>query len=162
MNEAATALENTLVLEVKKDALKQLQSGEWTLALKVNAEDMQKAVPLMKAPMGTRYKCVLVELNEDETPVVQKKPKERQKFDTLPLSQQAALLCQTPGFWKFLTKFYHVNFLGNSFDNDIIAADFIRNHCGVKSRATLDTNREPAAKFLKLNDAYDKWPGFTL
>ena len=72
MNAADKAIANSLQFECKKDGLKQLQSGEWTLSLKVHANDAP--APLLTAPMGTRYMAAIVELNDDETPVEQPKP----------------------------------------------------------------------------------------
>ena len=67
MNQASQAAANAICLEVKKDGLRQRQSGEWCLSLTVSALDMDRRITA--AAMGTRFQAVLVEVNDDETPV---------------------------------------------------------------------------------------------
>src|SRR5215467_10256322 len=64
---AQAATENAISLEVKKDGLSQRQSGDWSLRFTVASADMDRR--LTEAQMGARFACVLVELNDDETPV---------------------------------------------------------------------------------------------
>ncbi|UGX98754.1 hypothetical protein G6321_00028020 [Bradyrhizobium barranii subsp. barranii] len=70
------ARRNTISLEVKKDGLTQRQSGDWQLRLTIAAIDMDSRIT--QAPMGTRFACVLVEVNDDETPVDHASMEQRQ------------------------------------------------------------------------------------
>jgi hypothetical protein len=67
MNQAKKARDNALQLEVKKDGLQQRQNGDWVLRFTAQNIDMHQVI--VNAPMGTRFWCSLIELNDDETPV---------------------------------------------------------------------------------------------
>lgn len=85
-------------------------------------------------------------------PVAKPEPaKERRPFSELPYSQQSAMRCNEPGFLDFIAK-VHPDWLGA--DN---AAQAVRDHCGVRSRADLDTHPEAAARWLKLDADFFAW-----
>lgn len=92
---------------------------------------------------GTRFAMVLVELNDDETTVVQEKPKGG------PLSQSAAQLCENETFRKFVSFKY-----GERVDD---CAAWLRMHCGIQSRAELDHKPEAAKRFRELMREYREW-----
>lgn len=78
-------------------------------------------------------------------------PKAKRQFSDLPLAQQAALRCNEPAFWTFLS--HHTG-------EGIVCADdaaaTVRYYCGVASRAAL--GMEPAAgRWKALDDAYWGW-----
>jgi hypothetical protein len=89
---------------------------------------------------GSRFMCVLVELNDDETPVNQKGG---------PLSQSAARMCENPKFREFLKEKSKVEYLDSVSELDQ-AADRLRFACLVKSRAELDHSPEAAKRFHEL------------
>lgn len=62
------------------------------------------------------------------------------------LAQQAGILCNEGAFIKWI---------GASDAEG--AAEMVRHHCGVLSRAHLDTNEEAARKFLDLKADYQIW-----
>jgi hypothetical protein len=68
MTPADLARKNAISLEAKKDALAQRQNGDWKVSFTVQGIDMDTR--LTQAPMGTRYAVVLVEIGDDELPVV--------------------------------------------------------------------------------------------
>src|SRR3954463_14689539 len=68
MTPADIARKHSISLEAKKDALSQRQSGDWKVSFTVQGVDMDAR--LTQAPMGTRYAMVLVEIGDDELPVV--------------------------------------------------------------------------------------------
>lgn len=78
--------------------------------------------------------------------------KERRRFNTLPLPQQAALLCADPKFWRFLSERCN----GDVASEDD-AADWIRNDCEIASRGDLSTNERAAAIFRILVREFDVW-----
>jgi hypothetical protein len=62
------------------------------------------------------------------------------------LAQQAGILCNEGAFIKWM----------GAKDADG-AAELLREHCGVLSRANLDSNEEAARKFLDLKTDYQIW-----
>jgi hypothetical protein len=152
MNEAETAASNALSFEVKKDGLQQRQSGDWQLRFTVSAIDMDQR--LAAAPMGTRFACVLVELNDDESPV-DHKAVDRDKWRDLGPTRQAGMRCKEPLFWAFLMEELH---FGN-ISNEQRAAQAVRNHCGVSSRSELAEpgNHHPRTRWHDLDHAFQAW-----
>ena len=148
MNIADKAVKNALQCECKKDGLKQLQSGEWTLALKVHPADVP--APLLTAAMGTRYMAVLVEINDDETPVDQ--PTDQKPDDKHRLSRQAAMCCSSELFWSWLAEEG-----GTRPKDQEEAARIVRNWCQVQSRSEFDTNPEAAAGWRNLHAEFEGW-----
>lgn len=162
--EAKAAVANALSLEAKKDSLRQLQDGQWTLTLKVHPEDMPFA--LLTASMGTRFQCAFVQLDDDETPVQQPKAAKATPKPEKSLAQEAGALCNSERFQKFLrTKFtfqmreaeqvliaskagYHE---GN------VASEFVRARCGVGSRSEFDADTNAAQRWIDLRGQYRAW-----
>jgi len=128
MNEADQARANAIPLEAKKDGLRQRQSGDWVLHLVIAAVDMDTRIA--QAPMGTRYQCALVEINDDETP---KHNAARQHWRELGPTKQAGMRCQDPLFWAFLAEELHFP----EIHNEQLAAQCVREICGVTSRSDL-------------------------
>jgi hypothetical protein len=62
------------------------------------------------------------------------------------LAQIAGIICAQPAFWKYI----------NVADADA-AADYVRGHCNVSSRAALDHNEDAATAFRTLNTDYKLW-----
>lgn len=81
-----------------------------------------------------------------------KPPKEKRAFRDLPPAQQAAMRCNEPGFWTFLSHRSNHRIV----DADT-AASVIRMECGVASRSELNTNAEAASRWKALDDAYWAW-----
>ena len=139
---ADLATANAISFEVKKDGLTQRQSGDWQLRLTIAAIDMDQRIT--SAPMGTRFACVLVEINDDETPV-DHKAEERDKWRDLGPTKQAGIRCADKVFWAFLTE----EFSFGPVTSEDAAASLIRDMLGVSSRADLS---KPA-----FNDARTRW-----
>ncbi len=133
-------------IEVKKDGLSQLQDGSWVLKLKVHPNDMPTS--LMVAPMGTRYQAALVELDDDEQPVVQPAKK-------LGLSQEAGMHCQRPTFWVFLSEMVAAHEV--PVRSAAEAAVLVRDYCKVSSRAEFDSNQGAAAYWIDLRGKFKAW-----
>jgi hypothetical protein len=149
---ASQARENAISFEVKKDGLQQRQSGDWVLRLTVQAVDMHQTI--VSASMGTRFACVLVEINDDETPV-DHQAMERDKWRALGPARQAGIRCKEPVFWAFLSE--HMIYSGcNSEEGAAIA---VRDYCGVASRSLLDKPGQSQAriKWHDLDFAFQAW-----
>jgi len=127
--------------EVKKHGLHQLQSGEWTLTVKLHCHDLPDSV--MKAPMGQRYGMCMVEIDTDETqtPVNHR------------LSQQAAMCCQEQFFWRFL----EARGVRMIIDGTEAAAKAVRSMCGVDSRSKFDTDPIAGDCWKQLHGEYLVW-----
>lgn len=152
MNHAAKARANAIQIEVKKDGLSQKQSGDWSLrlTLKATEPDVDR---LIDARMGTRFACVLVEVNDDETPV-DHKAMERDKWRDLGPAKQAGIRCKEPMFWAFLREYMHYACEG---EDD--AATAVRDHCKIDSRSELSKPGRSNARiqWYALDNAYQGW-----
>jgi hypothetical protein len=127
---ARQARENSISIEVKKDGLQQRQGGDWVLRLTVQAIDMHQTI--VNAPMGQRFACALVEINDDETPV-DHKAMERDKWRALGAARQAGMRCKDPVFMAYLVEEF-----GKQIDNEDDCAQIVRSMCSVESRSDLD------------------------
>jgi hypothetical protein len=150
--EATKAVENAIAFEAKKDGLTQRQDGSWTLRLTIASVDMDGRIT--KAPMGTRYQCVLVEIGDDETPV-DHVAEDRDKWRELGATRQAGIRCNDPVFWAYLTEELHFPPIN---DADM-AATCVREHCCIESRSDLSqpgfhVSRE---RWYKLDYAFQAW-----
>ena len=147
------ATEIAISFEAKKDGLQQRQSGDWMLRVTIAAVDMDQRIT--NAAMGTRYQCVLVEINDDETPV-NRKAVERDKWRDLGATQQSALRCKDPVFWAYLRDGMHQY---ANVNNEETAADAVREICGIASRS--DFNRlgftEARALWHQLDNDFQGW-----
>lgn len=74
--------------EARKVALKQDRTG-FVLTMSVHPDEFPSE--LLRDFVGARYACVMVRINDDETPVVYKNR-----------VQQAGMLCKNPNFQKFM------------------------------------------------------------
>jgi hypothetical protein len=163
MNQAKKARDNALQLEVKKDGLQQRQNGDWVLRFTAQNIDMHQVI--VNAPMGTRFWCSLIELNDDETPVDHKameRDKQRNKWRDMAPSQQAAMRCQEKTFWAHLNESDEIYW---SVPEAVLilseeqAARVVREVCDVKSRSDLDKpgfDKQRAA-WRRMDDAYQAW-----
>jgi hypothetical protein len=152
MDQPRRARENAISFEVKKDGLQQRQSGDWVLRLTLQAADMDQRIT--NAAMGTRFVCVLVEVNDDETPV-DHKAMERDKWRDLGPAKQAGIRCKDPVFWAYLSE----ECVGPDVDDEAGAADFVREVCGVASRSDLGKpNRTQARlRWHDLDNGFQAW-----
>lgn len=139
-------MSTTKGIEVKKDGLTQLQDGCWVLKLKVHPEEMPTS--LMTLPMGTRFMAALVEIGDDEEPVV--RPKEKRSH-----TQQAAICCNDPVFQRYLLE-KHADF-GTEEMTSEDAASYVRTVCGVTSRSELDKDERAAMAWESLWSKFKAW-----
>lgn len=93
---------------------------------------------------GQRYQMILIEINDDETPMQAPEQKPRK------LSQIAGALCHDANFRAWAEAQY-----GEPCPDEAAAAQMIREVCGIESRSFLDTNDEAAKVFRELLADYD-------
>jgi hypothetical protein len=72
------------------------------------------------------------------------------KWFALSYSQQSGIRCGDPVFWRFLTEKYPRSYTGS-------APDFVRQHCGVKSRSGLLPNTDAGRKWAALDNEFIAW-----
>jgi hypothetical protein len=150
MTEAETAARNAISFECKKDGLQQRQSGDWQLRFTVSAIDMDQR--LSSAPMGTRFACVLVEINDDESPV-DHAAIARDKWRDLGPARQAGMRCKEPMFWVFLEEELHFPRI----KTEEQAAQCIRDQCGVASRSELAVNHRARTIWFGIDNQFQAW-----
>ncbi len=97
---------------------------------------------------GKRYAAVLVEINDDETPVVQKPKGGR-------LSKEAAGLAKRQDFQAFAEKTGLFWSYGDAAEKN--ATEFIRMRCCINSRAELDHHAGPAQEFAHIKREFQEW-----
>lgn len=99
---------------------------------------------------GHRFMAALVEVGDDEQPVQPEAPKGGM------LAKLAGMLCDQPEFWAFLNRLDANG--GQIIQNAEDAANFVRDVCGVASRAELDHNETAAQAFhQKIRLPYVRW-----
>jgi hypothetical protein len=104
--------------------------------------DLFRHMTVKKSNMaGQRFMAVLVEIGDDEKPVRQS------------LSQQAALMCKGMAFQQFAE--YRMGYGSTAPDlREKIATDFLRDFCGINSRAELDTDGHAGMLYQQLLAEY--------
>lgn len=171
--EAHIARDVALQMEVKLDRLsRDSKTGSIKLGLTVHPDNFPQQ--LITDPMGQRYVCVLVAVNEDETPKVSglAKPPERpgegdqqpspesgaRKFGEMPRASRAAILGADKLFRDWLRRTHNdtwVEACMHSDDDESTAAACIRAICRVTSRADIDRNPEARQAFDAMFTSYD-------
>ena len=146
MNPADLARQNAIPMEVKKDGMRQTQSGDWKITFTVQAADMDQR--LTSAAMGTRFQVALVEIGDDELP----KQKTKMDWRDLQPAAQAALRCNEATFWAYLRE-------GEGYDVESpdSAAVAVRHFCKVSSRAELGTNHKARVLWHQLDESFQAW-----
>jgi hypothetical protein len=152
MNEWDTARANAIAMEAKKDGLSQRQDGQWSIRFTIASADMDARVT--SAPMGCRYQMVLVEVNDDETPV-EHLTFDRDKWRALGPRRQAVLRCKDPVFWAYMHEELHFPLV----ENEAFAACLVREQCRVGSRSDLEKpgNSEARVIWHKLDFGFQAW-----
>lgn len=77
--------------------------------------------------------------------------KPRKRWEDLPLPQQAAMRCEEEAFRKFLGEKYAIFNHANS------AAEYVRQYCGVNSRADIGSTTYSAREWKRLESYYQFW-----
>lgn len=95
--------------------------------------------PFLKYEKGDGFSAVLVELQDDNTPVNQVKKERLTRAEArkkYPLAMLAAELCKNPKFYAFA-----------GVSGEAAAADWIRRELGIESRRQIDEDPKVATKF---------------
>lgn len=146
MSAAERAVMNAIPLEIKKDAMRQTQSGDWKITFTVQAADMDQR--LTSAAMGTRFQAALVEIDDNEQP----KEKGRLDWRDVQPAAQAGIRCAEPRFRDYLAVEHGINTKTAQ-----EAAEAVRTLCGVNSRAQLGVNHKARTLWHQLDSSYRQW-----
>ena len=155
MQLADLALNNAINIEVTKAGMSQRATGDWQLRLSVAPGEMDER--LMRAAVGARFACVLVEVEDSDVKPAAAKTETHSKWSELDAVKQAAMRCKEPVFWAFLSdEMFNEAVLISSEES---AARVVREHCGVTSRADLAKPGEGSARDLwhRLDQRYQAW-----
>ena len=135
--------------EAKVSAKRETNAGIF-LTLQIQPDDYKSELATLRVGsalmMGwaevvdTKVQPIVVETPKPEV------PKERRKFDTLPLSQQAAIRCGDNDFKLFMD--------ASTADD---AAESVRERCGVKSRSEIVEGTPAGTEWIMLEDEYQSW-----
>jgi hypothetical protein len=144
----AVDLAKNNAVEVRKIAYRQSKDG---MVISFVLHPSEVPEDLATAPVGQRYMMVAVRIGDDEQPEPpQPAPQKagKRKWHEMPASQRAGLLCNDHAFIQW------------SRTADAGAcADWLRQRCGVHSRATLDTDEHAARRFARIEEDFNAASG---
>lgn len=75
---------------------------------------------------------------------------------TITLANYAGMFCNDPQFWRFFHDGYREDI---RIDTEEICKFAIYEHCGIRSRAELDHNKDAAQSFREVMSNFDQWKG---
>ena len=102
-----------------------------------------------KTKQGQRYVLMLVEIQDDETPINQNNKRRIEKEELIkggPLSKRAGILCNDSDYLGYLIIHKHIT-KGEKKAMVEAAEAYVRNMCGVTTRKMLDHDKQAAHKF---------------
>lgn len=110
------------------------------IVLEVPAEQAEAALAMLGFPVAGSERWVAIALlNDPARPAAPKRG----------LSQDAYLLCNNPQFKDYAA--------GRGFAD---ARELVLRHCGITSRAELDTNHQAADKYRQLVELFNEWQSY--
>lgn len=138
-----------LNFEAVKTSFRQTKDG-YHLTLVLHPSDVPQE--LFASWVGTRYQCSIVELSDENEPVMREEAKE---VDAV--VQQAGMLCRSARFQTWiLDRFSDENLsLNDCSDDEEAAARLVCHLCGISSRAELKKNSSARALFTYLYDKFE-------
>ncbi len=128
--------------EAKKHGYRQTQDG---IVVSFVLHPQEVPDDLALAALGTRYMMALAQIGDDEEPIeVQKPERPGRRFDTMPLSQQAALKCNDPAFQRWCGA-----------EGPETAREHILVRCEIKSRAELDVHLYAGDRWVEMLEEFN-------
>jgi hypothetical protein len=151
---ADKAIAAALSAEVKKISYRQTAGG-MVIGFELHPDEVPG--PLATAPLGTRYRMVLVELADDDTPVIHETPAKSQVRKALMVSEAIDLETEKRRRARIRAVLYAKN---PTFQEWAGAADeesakeFICRACSISSRREIADSEEVYQAFLQFEAAY--------
>jgi len=139
----------TLEFEAVKTSFRQTKDG-YHLTLVLHPNDVPQ--DLFSSWVGTRYQCVLVQLDDENHPV---KTKETVEHDGL--VQQAGMLCRSPRFQAWIENMYEEEDMERDAwgsNNEENTSRLLRHACAINSRSELRTNEKAREAFKQLYNSF--------
>lgn len=100
---------------------------------------------------GHRFMAVLVEIGDDEKPIVQP---QKEKLKGGELCRLAGIFCSTKEFWQWVSETNDVEYITNQND----AVIWLREKCEIESRTELDHDSVAGNIFKKqVREPYSEW-----
>jgi hypothetical protein len=130
----------TLQFEGRKVALKQDRTG-FVLTLAIHPDEAPEE--LLRDFVGARYACVMVRLQDDESPT-----------EYVNRVKQAGMLCRLPEFQQFMTESYGSNTKLLTEDQTVT---LLCSLCDIESRTELNGNVNAKQLFDDLMSEYKEW-----
>jgi hypothetical protein len=124
--------------ECRKIAMKQDKTG-FILSMAIHPDELPEM--LVRDFVGSRYMCVMVRLNDDETP---------KHYDNL--VSKAGMLCRDGFFQNFMVEAY----LAEKHSEDACAKALCEK-CGIESRTELNGNHLAQTLFKEIVVEFEKW-----
>jgi hypothetical protein len=128
-----------LQFECRKVALKQDRTG-FVLTLALHPDEIPEE--LLRDFVGSRYGCVMVRIQDDESPT-----------EYVNRVQKAGMLCRLPEFQQFMSESYG----NNKTLTEDATATLLCNMCGIESRTELNGNADAKQLFDDLMTEYHEW-----
>lgn len=118
------------------------------------ANDALRALGGVPQPAEERWVAV-ARLGQKAAMEAPKPAKEHRRWSNLPLSQQAAIRCGEPGFQRFLNEKFGPFKDGHPWETE--TAFWVRQYCGVSSRAEIKEGTEAATLWDILESGFQEW-----
>ncbi len=135
MDDTYNVKEISLVLEAIKIGI--AQSIKDGYVLRLGLEPSSVPAEIMTSPIGTKYKVVMVEMDDNGNPVASP-----DQEDGIRALKRAGLVCREPRFWKWLKLEF-----GEDVANEDEAAAVLCERIGVVSRKVLANDPAARARF---------------
>jgi len=132
-----------ITFEAQSMILRKDKTG-WVMGFRVHPDDLPG--PILEAPLGTRFQCVLFQIDDNENIVV---PEEVRKGRNA--VAMAGQLCREEPFQKWLLKA-----IPTDVDTEVLTASTLSRRIGIDSRSELATDEVAREAFKSLVIQYRK------
>lgn len=127
-----------IAFEAVKTSISQNKDG---IILRLAIHPSECPVELLHSWVGSRFGVVMVQIGDDEQPVMSDAAREAKR-----MVQSAVMLCRDRVFWEFM-----------DVESEFECSNELRDRLGVKSRSELKDNLEAMRKFKKLRAEFMEW-----
>ena len=145
----------TINFEAVKLTMRQDKHG-FILTLSVHPDEVPES--LFRDWVGSRYQVAMVQLDDNEQPVVPKEKTEGERAIA-----RAGLMCKDADFQNFCAEKYQMEKSEDAFYRvekefgEKETAVYVRDYIGIESRKELMDNKEAREKLRELIDQFNEW-----
>ena len=141
--------------EVMKISFRQDVKDGHVFCFAIAAEDVPDR--LLKARLMTRFACSMVEIGDDEKPVLKEGPKDRQKRKQNATIMRAGIACKEILFHRFLQRNYNAEWKAQLGEGEMQAVGAMHSILGIDSRRELGIDPDALLGFDRLMAEYEVW-----